>query len=783
MGPARFKLFANLKGRRVFWHFFLSYLAIVIVPVLIVGVVLYAYSIRMIEQQVQKSNVMAMGIFSHNTDRFFEEIKEQSIKLLNYPRMSFLIKEVEGDVKPFAIDTFERKQAIDELMVELGRMRDYSDMIQDAYLYFVKGNYVISSNDASIDGDYFFTYLNYYPDMTAAKRQEMFSERRRLSFQRTMEIQKLQYATKQLMGSEKIVSAITSFPFYSSPQVFLVVNIREHAFRDMIAASGSGSETVVLNEAGELISRTGEVLIDPRQLMTTIGGAKAGTSQMELQGKDMKLSFVQSDSNQWWYVSLTGLRELLRPTDFVKNISVATVSILCLLGIAASYLLSRKMYQPIHEIRHGLETSIPSRIDPGSGGRPDEFYRIKMLSRAIIYENREMSQQLNDIKPILDEISIGKILSGEYNNSTAITVSPDLGTAFEGSMLVCVIGIRFFTPFELRLSENEKRLHIIELKNRIVTEFDQRIWVTELYKQQLSCIIRLQDDADMGGLHVTERLKALLEKYAAFFKATVGVAQVVHSFSNLHESYKEAVRLLELKSFTPEIEVIRDGYMPGHFTNEGYLSMEEADRLMYLSRISDVHGLSDYISELLEKRAETDISAKYMLSIGQDILNSLFRVSSENSMDDYMLEKYSVLGHKLRMCVSLEELRAFFGDIRQLLVSNKETKDARGEMFEEVVRYVQTHYDEELSLELLAGRYKMSLGYFSRSFKETIGEKYVDYVNKVRIAKAKDLLANTEMKIADIATAVGYIADRTFTTIFKKYEGITPGKYRTIRRG
>jgi AraC-like DNA-binding protein len=565
--------------------------------------------------------------------------------------------------------------------------------------------------------------------------------------------------------------------------VFVVVNIREGALRSIIAASDSGAETVVLNESGELISRTGAAEIDPDLLSARIKGAKSGSSQIVLQGTDMKLSFVQSDLNHWWYISLNRLRDVLRPTDFVRNISVLTVGILYLLGIAASYLLSRKMYGPIDEIKHGLEASVPHRIDSAAGVRPDEFDRIKLLSSAIIFENREMSQQLSDIKPILDEIRIGKLVSGECNNLDDLESGPDFATRFSGEMLVCCIGIQFFSEIDERLTENEKRLLTVELKNRIVTGFDQRIWVTELYKQQLVCIVGLPDGGHQGGLRATEKLKDILQEYADCLKATVGVGKFVRSVGDLHDSYKEAVRLLDFKSFTPATEVIRDGHITGHYTNEGYLSLEEVNRLMYLSRISDEQGLTDYITELLERRAEADITAKYMLGIGQDILNSLVRVSSENSKDDHVLEKYSVLGGKLRKCVSLEEMCAFFGETRELLLATKSTNDARSEIFEEVVRYVQTHYDEELSLELLAGRYSMSLGYFSRSFKETVGEKYVDYVNKVRIAKAKELLTRTDMKIADIAGAVGYIADRTFTTIFKKYEGITPGKYRIMRRG
>jgi len=54
-------------------------------------------------------------------------------------------------------------------------------------------------------------------------------------------------------------------------------------------------------------------------------------------------------------------------------------------------------------------------------------------------------------------------------------------------------------------------------------------------------------------------------------------------------------------------------------------------------------------------------------------------------------------------------------------------------------------------------------------------------MTKLRLAEAKRLLGETDMKIEEIAEAVGYLGSNAFIRIFRKYEGITPGKYRGIR--
>jgi two-component system response regulator YesN len=55
----------------------------------------------------------------------------------------------------------------------------------------------------------------------------------------------------------------------------------------------------------------------------------------------------------------------------------------------------------------------------------------------------------------------------------------------------------------------------------------------------------------------------------------------------------------------------------------------------------------------------------------------------------------------------------------------------------------------------------------------------VEYIAKLRLSHAKRLLLETSLKIDDIAEKVGYLGRNSFIRIFKKYEGITPGKFRT----
>ncbi len=92
--------------------------------------------------------------------------------------------------------------------------------------------------------------------------------------------------------------------------------------------------------------------------------------------------------------------------------------------------------------------------------------------------------------------------------------------------------------------------------------------------------------------------------------------------------------------------------------------------------------------------------------------------------------------------------------------------------------YIENHYRENLSLEVLAGVVHMNPYYFSSFFKKSSGENFKDYLNKVRMKHALALLVSTDKKTGDIADEVGFRDGRAFSELFQRYYGETPSSYR-----
>ena len=102
-----------------------------------------------------------------------------------------------------------------------------------------------------------------------------------------------------------------------------------------------------------------------------------------------------------------------------------------------------------------------------------------------------------------------------------------------------------------------------------------------------------------------------------------------------------------------------------------------------------------------------------------------------------------------------------------------------GEQFlGQVIQYIDRHYNEKITLEQLAKRTHISKSYLTRRFRQFTGETIVNYINKLRIQYAREMLVNSEKNITEIAWAVGFDSPKYFHRVFKKETGESPAAFR-----
>jgi YesN/AraC family two-component response regulator len=101
-----------------------------------------------------------------------------------------------------------------------------------------------------------------------------------------------------------------------------------------------------------------------------------------------------------------------------------------------------------------------------------------------------------------------------------------------------------------------------------------------------------------------------------------------------------------------------------------------------------------------------------------------------------------------------------------------------GIVMDNVLRYIDEHYNEKITLKMLSNIAYVHPIYLSTMFKSKSGENFVEYLTKVRIEHAKTFLNDLSYRIYDVCQMVGYESPKHFSKVFKECTGITPKEYR-----
>jgi two-component system response regulator YesN len=141
----------------------------------------------------------------------------------------------------------------------------------------------------------------------------------------------------------------------------------------------------------------------------------------------------------------------------------------------------------------------------------------------------------------------------------------------------------------------------------------------------------------------------------------------------------------------------------------------------------------------------------------------------------------SGLPESLWQCQSPAKAENLFVQIAEKLIGHVERgqQSSGHDIVEQVVAYLQEHYaNEDISLSRMASRYHLHVSYLSELFKKITGKNYSEYLTEVRIAKAKELVGDPQLRVSDISELVGFSNPNYFSQVFKKTTGLSPIDYR-----
>lgn len=162
------------------------------------------------------------------------------------------------------------------------------------------------------------------------------------------------------------------------------------------------------------------------------------------------------------------------------------------------------------------------------------------------------------------------------------------------------------------------------------------------------------------------------------------------------------------------------------------------------------------------------------------IKNVVFEVMKEKGVDiEGILSRNQELFQKQLEFTSIESYEAWISDYCFLLLHG--FRDICGKKYSTIISktvdYINQHYMEDITLILIADEVKKSTSYFCSVFKKEMGVNFNEYLNQVRIRRAKELLKEPDVVIYEVAEKTGFHDYKYFTKVFKKICGCSPSEY------
>ena len=610
-------------------------------------------------------------------------------------------------------------------------------------------------------------------------------------------------------GKEKSIIFFTqTLPILSLTNKLGIIKIAidEQELQKILTANGNG---YILDGSGRIvtsnISANELPAISPEDLK-----GSSGFFTVSINRKNYMVSFASSQVTDWKYINIEQEEVFLEKVHYFSRNFVIIVVLCGVLGIILSYFLSKKSYSPINRIIQFITASM-GVTTPKETWNEMEFIRDVFINAVknnarMEEENKKLIQQIsqkeknkNSVLPddigIANNIITGMIQSGNSQNIPALQDFLQfygINLTYK-RFLVILVQIEDFSKLisEKTGTDNRQIIHLA-IKSIVEELFKNGShfgYVISLDRDMLGTLVNLNDQIE--NKMAVEEIGTYTAKLCSFMKenlfttVSIGIGRIYHKLDDINLSYQDAKTALEFRVINKQQQVIWfDSILDND--KEYYYPIDTELKLVQALKAADLDMCKNLITNILEENFERrNLSIRMAQFVAFTMINTALR--TVNAMN---LDAESILGEKIHFLNHLSTFRTkeqFHKEIMDIYecicgyLANKKEKAPNSRIKNEALAYIHSHFmDFNFSQTALADALEMSPQYLSRVFKEEAGCNMLEYVNRLRIDQAKQFLSGTDMGEAAIANKVGYTNDKTLIRVFKKYEGITPGQYRTL---
>ncbi|MEK8132297.1 helix-turn-helix domain-containing protein [Paenibacillus filicis] len=693
-----------------------------------------------------------------------QQLVRHLIQLIDYSLKetdNALIKELETDEKLRGF--FQGEGAISyfdnyEISKRIHQIGGGDSLIDSIYLYRYADRMVLSSNT--------FISLSQFGDREFASSRAERGNLYELSDPRTyMEFQ------DQERFPASVVSMVRKYPLLQGGQGLVVVNISLAKISKRLAELTGAGSFVEIRDAG------GSIIAGPEGT----GGKLPGTT----------LSRISSDYTGWSYTGGVHDDNVLRYVSLFSYIWIAASLVVVIVGTVWMTYVTRRNYKPLEEIMDRIQLYSASRSSKLSRKGQDEFKFIEQALDSLIDQSNTYQKMHEEDSVYRRRHFFVELLEGSRTVDSEQWRRETERFGVPGEFRTLVVATYEIDKYpSVQSNYSQRDMYLLKfVLNSVVRELAEThrvtVWTEWTAQHQLTALyscfreeMEAEDLVHQVAAEVQAWVKANLE-----FTVTVGLGAAVADTLQIPESYTQSQQALGYKASLGLSRVI--SYRDALF-NDGktYRFLPMIRQFARAFRTGDEDWREMFQTVFSEVRAQR-LPREELVQVLNAFIDHLYREMVELPADIQEVWRSDTVGKLSELRDTFDwsgEMEARFAAILDELSGKLRTQQesrSHYKLIGEVKSYIDREYaNPDLSLNQLCEKFGLNGKYISRLFKETFGEKLVDYLVGVRIAQSRRLLEETSLSLKQIAAEVGYLHDISYIRAFKKVMGTTPGDYR-----
>ncbi|WP_127493727.1 response regulator [Paenibacillus glycanilyticus] len=273
-------------------------------------------------------------------------------------------------------------------------------------------------------------------------------------------------------------------------------------------------------------------------------------------------------------------------------------------------------------------------------------------------------------------------------------------------------------------------------------------------------------------------------KQSTLLTVTIALGQKVEHIEGLPQSYDTARKLLSYKMFLGKNRILEEQSVKGNVSQEAIDLELKVESLFIAMSEYNLVRIDDLIQQLfrfmtgLESRVTVYQFVIHLISR----LGEKFRQAEENLYDllhwDY---KHLDVLFQFETIDDIQSwLRRRFFELSEKLYAKKQRQNRK--TIDQIKNYVKTQIEHKPTLRDVSRVFAFSPNYLGYMFKEETGENFSEFLVRMRLERACELLLDPAIKIYEITERIGYKNIIYFNRQFKEHYGMTPSDYRRLHK-